>query len=312
MILYVDRVRYMGGKTRIAGRLAPVILDVIRETRAMTYWEPFLGGANMFTRIAPHVQTAIGSDVMPDLIMMWRAVRQGWLPPDSITREEYAVLRHAEPSALRAFAGFGCSFGGKWFGGYGAQKIDTKHPVPHVSYGSAADVRKQATAIRRSRIALLDYREARPRPGWVIYCDPPYAGTTTYTGADAWDADAFWATAQRWSESGCHVLVSEYAAPDSWSVLWEGTTPKSLDRAANTTVTTERLFAWKGSGAAGALRQQHGQGEEEQQPAYACGDGPVTLSCVAAESEGEDGSCPAADRARATACDAGMMPRITT
>jgi DNA adenine methylase len=238
--------RYMGGKARIAGRLAPVILDVIRETGATTYWEPFLGGANIFTRVVPHVETAIGSDVMPDLIMMWQAIQRGWLPPDFVTREEYAALRRAEPSALRAFVGFGCSFGGKWFGGYGAHTPDIRHPRDHVSYGSAIALRKQIPAIQRARVALLDYRDARPRPGWAIYCDPPYAGTTTYTGADAWDADEFWTTAQRWAESGCHVLVSEYAAPDGWSVLWEGETRGSLDRATNATVTTERLFAWKG------------------------------------------------------------------
>lgn len=234
--------RYMGGKARIAGRLSPVIIKRIKATGARMYWEPFLGGANMFTRVVPHVETAIGSDVMPDLIMMWQAVQQGWLPPDSITREEYAALRRAKPSALRAFAGFGCSFGGRWFEGYGAEKIDAKHPFGHVSYGSAADVRQQAPIMQRAHVAQLDYREARPRPGWLIYCDPPYAGTKPFSGLPTWDADAFWKTAESWARSGCHVLVSEYAAPDGWRCIWEGSTPSSLKRDDNTTRVVERLF----------------------------------------------------------------------
>lgn len=231
----------MGGKARIARHVAPVIIERIKSTGATVYWEPFLGGANMFTRIVPHVGTAIGSDIMPDLIMMWQAVQRGWLPPDSITREEYAALRHAEPSALRAFAGFGCSFGGKWFGGYGDRRITPKNPrpLPHVS---AEIVRNQAPIMQRAHVALSDYRDARPRPGWVIYCDPPYAGATAYAGADAWDASEFWKVAESWARDSCHVLVSEYAAPDGWRCTWEGSTQSSLKRDDNVTRVVERLF----------------------------------------------------------------------
>jgi DNA adenine methylase len=233
--------QYMGGKARIARYVAPVIIERIKVTGAQVYWEPFLGGANMFTRIVPHVEVAIGSDIMPDLIMMWQAVQQGWLPPDLITREQYAALRHATPSALRAFAGFGCSFGGKWFGGYGTQK-DRGRGTTEVQDASRRSVARDAPIMQRAHVALLNYREARPRPGWVVYCDPPYAGTTAYAGADAWDADAFWKTAESWARSGCHVLVSEYAAPDGWRCAWEGSTPSSLKRDDNTTRVVERLF----------------------------------------------------------------------
>lgn len=233
--------QYMGGKARVAARLAPVIIERIKATGAQVYWEPFLGGANMFTRIVPHVQTAIGSDVMPDLIMMWRAVQRGWLPPDSITREQYAALRHAEPSALRAFVGFGCSFGGKWFGGYATQR-DRGRGVTEVQGASFRAVAAQAPIMQRAHVALLDYRSARPRPSWIIYCDPPYSNTTTYGGADAWDAALFWKTAEGWARSGCHVLVSEYAAPDGWRCVWEGSTRSSLKRDDNASTVVERLF----------------------------------------------------------------------
>jgi DNA adenine methylase len=237
--------RYMGGKARIAARLAPVVVERIKATGARVYWEPFLGGANMFTRIVPHVEVAIGSDVMPDLIMMWQAVQRGWLPPDAITREQYAALRPAPPSPLRAFAGFGCSFGGKWFGGYADSKTTARDAAVRQREASGA-LAREAPIMARAHVALLDYREARPRPGWLVYCDPPYAGTTTYSAADAWDADAFWKTAESWARSGCHVLVSEYAAPDGWRCVWEGTTRMVLSSASIRPTVVERLFELDG------------------------------------------------------------------
>lgn len=72
----------------------------------------------------------------------------------------------------------------------------------------------------------------------------------------------------------------------------------------------------KGLGTAGALGQQHGERDEGQQPAYGDGGELVAGPGVTAGGEGEEGCPPcapcAAARASATACDAGMMPRITT
>ena len=43
------------------------------------------------------------------------------------------------------------------------------------------------------------------------------------------------------------------------------------------------------SGPADAFGEQHGERDQEQQPSYAGGDGPVTISGVAAGGEGDDG-----------------------
>ena len=51
---------------------------------------------------------------------MWKALQQGWEPPDLVTFEDYEYVRahQDENPALTAFVGFGCTFGAKWFGGY--------------------------------------------------------------------------------------------------------------------------------------------------------------------------------------------------
>ena len=65
----------------------------------------------------------------------------------------------------------------------------------------------------------------RPRRNQWSTWTPPYAGTTGYTseraGVPKFDHDEFWATATRWAQSGVHVFVSEFNAPEGWTPIWE-------------------------------------------------------------------------------------------
>src|ERR1700750_2056717 len=106
----------MGGKTRIAKDLARAMLASTSERDV--YVEPFVGAGSVAAEMVPFFDGAILSDASPDLIAMWQALQNGWEPPENVTLEEYEAQRHAPVSALRGFVGYGCSFGGKWFGGY--------------------------------------------------------------------------------------------------------------------------------------------------------------------------------------------------
>jgi DNA adenine methylase len=205
--------QYLGGKFRIARELSKVILDATPE-RSL-YWEPFIGGGNVFEHLAPHFARAIGSDIHPDLMLMWQALQDGWIPPDSISETEYAALKHAEPSALRGFAGFGCSFGGKWFAGYA--RGDQKRNYATNARNTLA---RQNSAWSATNVTFrcMDYAEFDPAAGAVIYCDPPYAETTGYKSTPSFDHPKFWETAARWAAQGCHVFVSGYQAP--YAPLW--------------------------------------------------------------------------------------------
>ena len=120
--------RYMGSKRRLAKDLERIILERVEVTPETTYWEPFLGGANSFERLAPHFRHAVGVDVNEDLMLMWdAAVNGGWVPPFEVSKTEYDALHWSgEHSPLRGFVGFGCSFGGKWWRGmaHGSVKAD--------------------------------------------------------------------------------------------------------------------------------------------------------------------------------------------
>lgn len=204
---------YQGGKTKLAPRLRDVMLATT-DCRSR-YVEPFLGSAAVAELMVEHFDSAELSDAMPDIAHLWRAAASGWIPPDHLTREEYAALRSSEPSALRAFAGFPCSFGGKWFAGY-APRADRNY----AAQGSRS-IARRGPRLAAATIERRGYEVVSAVAGDVIYCDPPYADTTGYGGVGRFDSEAFWRTADEWAQAGAVVFVSEYSAPDSWVPILE-------------------------------------------------------------------------------------------
>ena len=232
--------RYMGSKARLAPALSRAILERV-PSRAL-YVEPFLGSAAMFSAVAPSFDRAVGADAHPDLAEMWRAVAAGWVPPSVVSREEYAALRYAEVSALRGFVGFGASFGGKWFGGYA--RHDPRPGRRAAADASAASVARRAPALVGREIRHADYRELGElmSAGTVVYCDPPYAGTTAYAGVPPFDHGAFWECAAEWAGRGADVFVSEFAAPEGWQPVFEVSHRTVLTAGDNSRRSVERLF----------------------------------------------------------------------
>ena len=212
--------RYVGGKARIATWVATHIRPL--ATGKTVYLEPFVGSGANFVKHSGWFQTAIAADGHRDLILMWQAVANGWMPPEHITREEYAALKGAEPSALRGIVGFGASFSGKWFGGYVDTAWDAhwnRYTKPYLA-AARASVLKAAAAFKRATILCADYRTHQSiNQRTLIYCDPPYAGTLGYGGVDKFDTSEFWKTARLWSDAGAVVVVSETQAPAGWRVL---------------------------------------------------------------------------------------------
>ena len=80
--------------------------------------------------------------------------------------------------------------------------------------------------------------------GCLVYCDPPYEGTTKYIGD--FDHSHYWEWVRRMSENNI-VICSEYAAPDDFVCIWEMERTTTLDKASRTKA-IERLFVRRGSG----------------------------------------------------------------
>jgi DNA adenine methylase len=164
--------------------------------------------------VGKHVQCSrTASDAHPDLIILLDAVRDGWDPPTNITEEQYNVLRQADSSAERGFVGFGCSFYGKFFGGF------ARDPKMN-DFGTIArnNMLKLVPLIQHVEFQCEEYHEYDGEAD-LIYCDPPYYGTTDYSGGK-FDSALFWDWVREWSTKST-VLVSEYVAPDDFETLWE-------------------------------------------------------------------------------------------
>ena len=235
--------RYLGGKTQVARHIVRAILEdgAPRER----WFEPFVGGGNVMERAVNHFGRCVGADAHEDLILMWAALASGWTPPEFVSREEYGQLRSAAPSALRGFAGFGASFGGKWFGGYATSKIDAKHKYAEECRAAYHVVSRQGSLFRTHGVRFVhkSFGGLEPPPGTTVYCDPPYRGTTGYSTGE-FDHEKFYAVLSGWAAQGSAVYVSEYSEPLGvpFTTLWERPKRNTLKAGENGTVTTERLF----------------------------------------------------------------------
>jgi DNA adenine methylase len=204
---------YLGGKMKMRKHLVPLLQRNMRSV----YVEPFVGSAWIFAEInAPRMEAY---DTHPDLILLWQALREGWVPPTTVTEADYEALRTAEPSAMRGFVGFACSFGGKWFGGY-ARHVKGITDTEAFAGSATRGLQRKLAAMQGKNITFTrkDYRELTTTADTLVYADPPYAATTAYKSTTAFDHAVFW----EWCRvQPALVLVSEYTAPADFVCIGE-------------------------------------------------------------------------------------------
>ena len=205
--------QYLGGKSSIAADLTEVIKS--RHSERSLAIEPFCGGGAMTVALAGIFDKVSAYDLHPDLIRMWQALRDGWIPPDNVTEMEYSDLSYASPSALRAFVGFN-SYAGKWFGGYPRNEMETNYFQRSKNVLLNDIAKMQNVEFNRS-----DFSKIIVPSGAVVYADPPYSGTTKYS--ETFSAYRFWFFVKKWAAAGATVYVSEYKAPPGVPCIWEQT-----------------------------------------------------------------------------------------
>jgi DNA adenine methylase len=203
--------QYFGGKQRIAKELAAFLLP-FQETHKYFY-EPFVGGCNIIPLMKGE---RFASDKNEYLIDMYIALQQNWNPPQNITKEEYEYIKNNknENKALTGFVGIGCSYSGKWFGGLA--KNNTPRNYCLNAYNSLMRLKPLIADIK---FKYLDYKDAHPKRN-LIYCDPPYAGTTKYGAIGDFNSDEFWNVMRLWSKNNT-VFISEYNAPEDFKCVWK-------------------------------------------------------------------------------------------
>lgn len=229
-------IQYFGGKAKVAKYIVPFLESQRKE--GQKYLEPFIGGANIVAKMGGQ---RYACDFNEYLIEMYKAVQQGYKLPNELNEEQYKYIKNNkdENKALTGFVGFGCSFAGKWFGGFARNK--QKYNYCQASKNSLL---KKMSTMQDVKFEWRDYKTLNPK-GFLIYCDPPYANTIKYTGVPNFDSEIFWQTMREWSKDN-EVYISEYNAPDDFiSVLNMSTRTNIRDKSGNVIETCEKLFTYK-------------------------------------------------------------------
>ena len=226
----------MGSKNRHAKHLLPLILE--HRQIGQCYVEPFVGGANMIDKVDGW---RIGADVNEHVITLFVGLQNGFLPPDHVSEEEYQTAKKSnECTPLKAFIGFGCSYSGKWFGGY-ARGNTSKGEPRNYCIESKRNILRQKDAISGVMFKHECYQGLEIPDNSIVYCDPPYAKTTKYR--DAFNHEEFWGWCESLVKNGHRVFVSEYSAPKEWVKIWSKVVNNSLTQNTGSKKGVECLFA---------------------------------------------------------------------
>ena len=211
--------RYMGGKVRIAKYLVPVLQERLKDKE--TFVDLFCGSCNIISAIkAPN---RIANDLHKELIALHKAVQQGWIPPSVVTEEDYKQAKQSEDH-LKAFIGFGCSFSGKYWGGYARGS-----EVRNYATNAKNTLLTKHKTLKDVQFTNLQYNEVSVPDNSLIYCDIPYKDTTGYS-TGSFQHEAFYLWAKEMKDKGHTVLVSEYLQnlPEGWTVEWKHQSKKDI------------------------------------------------------------------------------------
>ena len=200
--------------------------------------EPFVGGCNIISKMSGERYCY---DINEYLIEMYKAVQNGWTPPAIITEEEYDYIRNNKDKdkPLTGFVGIGCSYSGKWFGGYARNKTGRNYCL-----NAHNSILKQLNDIRDIKFDCKDYKELE-FDDCLIYCDPPYKDTTKYPIIGEFNTEEFWNVMRNWSKNNT-VIISEYEAPNDFECIKEINTKTNIrNRSGKGENRVERLFRIK-------------------------------------------------------------------
>jgi DNA adenine methylase len=225
---------YPGSKNRHARDILPIVLKDRKPDQY--YVEPFVGGCNIIDKVDGW---RIGSDIDVNIITLFIGLQQGFVPPDTVTEAEYQAAKTMQTSPLKSFIGFGCSYAGKWFGGY-ARGANNKGIERNYCAERKRNLMRQVPFIKDIEFVLSPYNALDIPPQSVVYCDPPYESTTKYK--NELDHAAFWQWCKDMKHNGHVIFVSEYKAPSDFTCVWEKTVNSSLTQDTGAKKNVERLF----------------------------------------------------------------------
>ena len=234
---------YMGSKNRIAKYILPIMLP---ERKPDQWWvEPFVGGANMIDKVEGK---RIGIDINEHLIEALKLIRDNPQSiPDLITEDDYQKAKtERKIDGITGLIGFAMSFGGKWFGGYRRDVAGSKGDIENMKTQTRRckqSAIKQSEKLQGVEFIADNYLNLEIPPNSLIYCDPPYEGTTKYK--DGFDHRIFWQWCRDMASKGHIIFVSGYNAPNDFACIWKKEIVSSLTNGTGCKKGVEKLFRYK-------------------------------------------------------------------
>lgn len=211
--------QYLGGKYSIRKPLSDLFNKEIKEKNIQTFVSPFCG--SLWVEHLIKSPKIVCADKHPYLIELWKGLQNGYELPETISEETYKQLKDNSDidKVLAGIVGFGCSFGGKWFGGWAR---DSRRSDDGYYKAAKKGCLKKIEPLKNAEFVCCDYTELQIPDGALVYCDPPYGKTTQYNKklCGVFDTEAFWNWVRDLSKR-CTVYVSEYNAPDDFVAVWE-------------------------------------------------------------------------------------------
>jgi DNA adenine methylase len=177
---------------------------------------------------------------------MWEALtNSGWKPPLLIPKDYYDKVRtsyHADDGkyddALIGWVGFMASRNGRFYdGGYSGHNVGGRDYINE----NIRNINAQIPYLRSIEWQSGDYSSMTIPDNSLIYCDPPYKGTTAYSTSRGFDYPLFYDWCRSKSKEGHTVFVSEYSMPLDFKPIWSKSVTVSVG---NTTYhPTETLYS---------------------------------------------------------------------
>lgn len=231
--------KYMGSKNRIAKEILPIIL---RDRHSSQFYvEPFCGGCNLIDKVNGN---RIASDSNKYIVGMFKALQDGLFFPKEVSESFYKEVRDNKDrfdDHIVGFVGFGCSYAGKFFGGYARGK-NNNGVERNYCLESYNNLMKQKKLLENVNFYCCSYQNLIIPEKSIIYCDPPYRNTTKYY--KDFNHDWFWLWCEHKTKMGHRVYVSEYEAPITWTPIWEKEINSSLTKQTGSKKGIEKLFVY--------------------------------------------------------------------